>query len=46
MLEFAAAHDIWPTVELMPMPQVNDAIERLRRREVSTALVLESPAAE
>jgi D-arabinose 1-dehydrogenase-like Zn-dependent alcohol dehydrogenase len=43
MLEFAAAHDIVPTIELMPLQQVNEAIERIRRREVSAALVLESP---
>jgi D-arabinose 1-dehydrogenase-like Zn-dependent alcohol dehydrogenase len=43
MVEFAAAHDILPTVERMPLPRANEAIERIRRREVSTALVLESP---
>jgi D-arabinose 1-dehydrogenase-like Zn-dependent alcohol dehydrogenase len=42
MLEFAAAHDILPTVELMPFPRLTEAIGRIRRREVSTALVLES----
>jgi hypothetical protein len=43
MLEHAATHDILPNVEVMPFPQLNEAIERVRRREVSTALVLESP---
>jgi D-arabinose 1-dehydrogenase-like Zn-dependent alcohol dehydrogenase len=42
MLEFAAEHDILPAIELMPLPQVNEAIERIRRREVSTALILAS----
>jgi D-arabinose 1-dehydrogenase-like Zn-dependent alcohol dehydrogenase len=44
VLEFAAERDIVPPVELMPLPRVNDAIERIRRREVATALVLETPA--
>jgi hypothetical protein len=43
MLEYAATHDILPNVEVMPFTQLNEAIERVRRREVSTALVLESP---
>ena len=43
MLEYAATHDILPNVNVMPFPQLNEAIERVRRREVSTALVLESP---
>jgi D-arabinose 1-dehydrogenase-like Zn-dependent alcohol dehydrogenase len=42
MLEYAATHDILPAAEVMPMQQVNEAIARIRRREVSTALVLES----
>jgi D-arabinose 1-dehydrogenase-like Zn-dependent alcohol dehydrogenase len=36
MLEHAATHDILPNVEVMPFPQLNEAIERVRRREVST----------
>jgi hypothetical protein len=29
--------------QTLPIPRLNEAIERVRRREVSTALVLESP---
>ena len=42
MLAFAAEHDVLPGVEVMPFSQPNEAIERVRRREVTTALVLES----
>ncbi len=43
MLDYAAAHDILPAVEVMPFGQLQEAIERIRRRELSTALILESP---
>lgn len=42
MLEHAAKHDIRPYLEVMPFDQVNEAIQRTRKREVQTALVLES----
>ena len=42
MLDFAAQHNIQPEVEVMPLPQLNNAIERIRKRDASTPLVLES----
>ena len=42
MLEFAATHDIEAVVDVMPLARVNEAIERIRRREVEISLVLES----
>ena len=45
VLEFAAAHDVRPAVEVMPFMHLDEAIQRLRRREASTALILESPDA-
>lgn len=43
MLEFAATHDILPDIDVMPLPQLNEAINRVRNKNISTALVLESP---
>ena len=42
MLEFAATHGIGAVVDVMPFAPVNDAIERVRRRDVAMSLVLES----
>jgi D-arabinose 1-dehydrogenase-like Zn-dependent alcohol dehydrogenase len=42
MLAFAAEHDVLPSVEVTPFSQLNEAIGRVRRREMTTALVLES----
>jgi D-arabinose 1-dehydrogenase-like Zn-dependent alcohol dehydrogenase len=42
MLEFAATHGIEAVVDIMPLAQVNEAIERIRRRDVEIGLVLES----
>jgi D-arabinose 1-dehydrogenase-like Zn-dependent alcohol dehydrogenase len=42
MLEFAARHGIEAVVDVMPLARVNDAIERIRRRDVEIGLVLES----
>ena len=42
MLEFAATHDIEAVVDVMPLARVNDAIERIRRRDVVMSLVLAS----
>lgn len=42
MLEFAAGHGIEAIVDVMPFARVNDAIERVRRREVPMGLVLEN----
>jgi D-arabinose 1-dehydrogenase-like Zn-dependent alcohol dehydrogenase len=42
MLEFAATHGIEAVVDVMPFARVNDAIERIRRRDVEMGLVLES----
>jgi D-arabinose 1-dehydrogenase-like Zn-dependent alcohol dehydrogenase len=42
MLEFAAAHGVAADVTVMPFSSLNEAIERVRSREVATALVLES----
>jgi D-arabinose 1-dehydrogenase-like Zn-dependent alcohol dehydrogenase len=42
MLEFAAAHAIAAVVDVMPLARVNEAIERIRRRDVEIGLVLES----
>jgi alcohol/geraniol dehydrogenase (NADP+) len=42
MLEFAAAHGIQAVVDVMPLAQVNQAIERIRKSDVEIGLVLES----
>ena len=42
MLDFAAAHGIAADVTIMPFSSLHEAIERVRSREASTALVLES----
>jgi uncharacterized zinc-type alcohol dehydrogenase-like protein len=42
MLEFAAHNNIEPLVELFPLTQVNDAIERLRQGKPRYRLVLEN----
>jgi D-arabinose 1-dehydrogenase-like Zn-dependent alcohol dehydrogenase len=42
MLAFAVKHDVLPEVEVMPFSDPNDAIARVRGRELGTALVLES----
>jgi len=41
MLEFAATHGIEAVVDVMPLARVNEAIERIRRRDVEIGLVLE-----
>lgn len=41
MLEFAATHGIKAVVDVMPLARVNEAIERIRRRDVEMGLVLE-----
>jgi uncharacterized zinc-type alcohol dehydrogenase-like protein len=40
MLEFASAHDIQPMIELMPMSQVNQAIDKLRHNKARYRIVL------
>jgi D-arabinose 1-dehydrogenase-like Zn-dependent alcohol dehydrogenase len=42
MLEFAATQGIRAVVDVMPLARVNEAIERIRRRDVEMGLVLES----
>lgn len=42
MLEFAAERNLRPAVEVMPFSQPNEAIERIRGRELAAALVLET----
>jgi D-arabinose 1-dehydrogenase-like Zn-dependent alcohol dehydrogenase len=42
MLEFAAAHGIAAVVDVMPLARVNEAMQRLRRRDVDIGLVLTS----
>jgi D-arabinose 1-dehydrogenase-like Zn-dependent alcohol dehydrogenase len=42
MLEFSAEHGIKALVEVMPFSLVNEAIERIRTRDVLMGLVLES----
>jgi len=46
MLDFCAAHGIAADVEIMPVHQVNDAFERLKRNDVRYRFVLDlSPLA-
>jgi uncharacterized zinc-type alcohol dehydrogenase-like protein len=40
MLTFAQAHDIKPKIELMPMPQVNEALKRVRENKARYRIVL------
>lgn len=42
MLEFSAEHGIEAIVDVMPFARVNEAIQMVRRREVSMGLVLEN----
>jgi D-arabinose 1-dehydrogenase-like Zn-dependent alcohol dehydrogenase len=42
MLQFAAEHGVAAIVEVMPFSRVEEAIERVRRREVPMGLVLEN----
>ena len=42
MLDFAATHGIGAVVDVMPFARVNDAIERIRSRDIAMSLVLES----
>jgi D-arabinose 1-dehydrogenase-like Zn-dependent alcohol dehydrogenase len=42
MLEFAATHGIRAVVDVMPLAAVNEAIDRVRRRDLEIGLVLES----
>lgn len=42
MPDFADTHGIRAVVDVMPLAGVNEAIGRMRRREVQMALVLES----
>ena len=41
MLTFAASHGIAAVVDVMPFARVNEAIDRMRRRDVEMGLVLE-----
>jgi D-arabinose 1-dehydrogenase-like Zn-dependent alcohol dehydrogenase len=42
MLEFSAEHGIKAVVDVMPFSRINEAIERVRTRDVLMGLVLES----
>jgi D-arabinose 1-dehydrogenase-like Zn-dependent alcohol dehydrogenase len=42
MLEFSAAHGIKAIVDVMPFSRINEAIQRVRTRDVLMGLVLES----
>ena len=42
MLAFSSKHGIAAIIEVMPLARVNEAIERIRRRDVAMGLVLES----
>jgi D-arabinose 1-dehydrogenase-like Zn-dependent alcohol dehydrogenase len=42
MLAHAAQHALQPHLQAVPFAQLNDAIERIRQREVQAALVLAS----
>lgn len=44
MLELVVTHGILAPVEIMPLSRANEAIERVRNREIPDALVLESGA--
>jgi uncharacterized zinc-type alcohol dehydrogenase-like protein len=44
MVEFCSRHGIAPQVEHLPMAEVNQAIERLRRGDVRYRFVLDGPA--
>ena len=42
MLEFSAEHGVEAIVDVMPFARMNEAIERVRRRDVPMGLVLEN----
>jgi D-arabinose 1-dehydrogenase-like Zn-dependent alcohol dehydrogenase len=41
MLQFAAEHQVAAIVDVMPFSRINEAIEKVRRRDVTMGLVLE-----
>jgi alcohol/geraniol dehydrogenase (NADP+) len=43
MLRFAADHGVAAIVDVMPFSRIDEAIERVRRRDVPMGLVLENP---
>jgi len=44
LLNFCARHGIKPLVEVLPMAEINTAVERLRRGDVRYRFVLQGPA--
>lgn len=44
MVEFCVRHNIMPQVERLPINQINEAIERLRKGDVRYRFVLDTPA--
>jgi len=42
MLRFAARHHIYPKTELLPMKEINAAIQRLRQNKARYRIVLEN----
>jgi len=42
MLRFAARHNIGAQVEVLPMPQVNEAIEKVRKNQARYRMVLKN----
>ncbi|CAB4305027.1 unnamed protein product [Prunus armeniaca] len=41
MLDFCAAHKIYPNIEIVPIQYVNEALERLIKRDVKYRFVID-----
>lgn len=41
VIDFCAAHDVMPEIELIPIAQINQALDRLRRNDVKYRFVVE-----
>lgn len=41
MLEYCAAHKIYPQIEIIPIEYVNEALERLIKRDVKYRFVID-----
>lgn len=41
VIDFCAAHDVMPEIELVPLAQINQALDRLRRNDVKYRFVVE-----
>lgn len=41
MVDFCAAHEVYPTIEVIPIQYANEALERLAKRDVKYRFVID-----